>query len=59
LNARKRPPRRIVVAAALGNEEHGPSNRWYQRVQTPDCQVVELYRDTAARDVLVLDRAHD
>ena len=47
------------VDVALGREALGPSNRWYDRVQTPDFQVAELYRDTAAGDVWVLDRVHD
>jgi Family of unknown function (DUF6504) len=45
--------------AAFGREERGPSNRWYYRVQTPDFQVFELYRDSAAGDVWVLDVVHD
>jgi hypothetical protein len=47
------------VDVALGRVALGPSNRWYYRVQTPDFQVAELYRDTAAGDVWVLDRVHD
>jgi hypothetical protein len=30
------------VDVALGREALGPSNRWYERVQTPDFQVAEL-----------------
>jgi hypothetical protein len=47
------------VSVALGTEERGFSNRWFHRVQTPDYQVAELYRDTAAGDVWVLDVVHD
>jgi hypothetical protein len=47
------------VHAAFGDYERGPSNRWDERVQAADFQVAELYRDTAAGDVWVLDRVHD
>jgi hypothetical protein len=47
------------VYAAFDEDERGPSNRWYYRVQTPDFQVADLYRDTAAGDVWVLDVMHD
>jgi hypothetical protein len=43
------------VSVALGPAAPGPSNRWYERVQTPDFQVAELYRDSAAGDVWVRD----
>jgi hypothetical protein len=40
-------------------EMRGPSDRWYERVQTADFQVFELYRDNAAGDVWVLDVMQD
>jgi hypothetical protein len=43
------------VHVALGSEARGPSNRWYYRVQTRDFQVAELYQDSAAGAVWVLD----
>jgi hypothetical protein len=46
------------VSVAFGHEERGFSNQWHYRVQTPDFQVAELYRDRAAGDVWVLDRVH-
>jgi hypothetical protein len=47
------------VDVALDPQERGPSNRWYYRVQAPDFQVADLYRDSAAGDVWALDRVHD
>jgi hypothetical protein len=36
------------VAAAFGGEARGPSDRAYERLQTPDWQVFARYRDAAA-----------
>jgi hypothetical protein len=47
------------VHATFDGGERGPSNRWYYRVQTPDSEVADLYRNSAAGDVWVLDRVHD
>jgi hypothetical protein len=47
------------VHATFDEDERGPSNRWYYRVQTPDFQVAALYRDTAAGEVCMLDMVHD
>jgi hypothetical protein len=35
------------------------SSRWYYHLLTPDFQVFELYRDSAAGDGWVLDKVHD